>query len=241
MNKSTTTHGIILARHDSGDTDRVVTILTKDLGKISAIAKGVKKLSSKKAGHLEVGNVIEFELTPGKTLFMVGAAKTVAYHKFLQIENMRQLFVWLEILNTLVHAEEKDTALFDIARRGLDGAERYRRDQLQVVWPEIALYNHLGYQLELGQCVVGREPLAATQNYLQVRLGGVVCASHAGQETGLSAISSTAIKLFRLVKEGRWDIIPKLTINEDIVREMTELVATWRDEVVGHRLKSERF
>ena len=45
--------GIILQRSDWGEADRLITIYTRELGKIRSIAKGVRKPRSRKAGHLE--------------------------------------------------------------------------------------------------------------------------------------------------------------------------------------------
>ncbi len=50
------TEGIIIKRRNSGEADRFVTIFTKDLGKISVKAQGVRKIASKRSSHIELLN-----------------------------------------------------------------------------------------------------------------------------------------------------------------------------------------
>jgi len=50
--KRINTHGIVLARTDFGEADRILTFLTPDNGKVKAIAKGVRKQKSKMAGGI---------------------------------------------------------------------------------------------------------------------------------------------------------------------------------------------
>ncbi len=47
------TDSVVLRRQDLGEADRIVTIFTPGYGKLRAVAKGVRKPSSRKAGHLE--------------------------------------------------------------------------------------------------------------------------------------------------------------------------------------------
>ena len=55
MNTPYRTEAIILRRTNYGEADRVISLITPDRGKISGIAKGVRKPKSKLAGGLELG------------------------------------------------------------------------------------------------------------------------------------------------------------------------------------------
>lgn len=60
--------GLVLKRINYSDSDRIVTIFSRDYGKIVAVAKGIRKLSSKKRGGLEVFSKIKFGCSKGKGL-----------------------------------------------------------------------------------------------------------------------------------------------------------------------------
>ncbi|MHB1865087.1 MAG: DNA repair protein RecO [Candidatus Saccharimonadales bacterium] len=65
MNKKTT-KAIVLKRLNYGDSDRIITILTPDFGKISLLAKGVRKIKSKLAGGIELFAVFDAGFIMGR-------------------------------------------------------------------------------------------------------------------------------------------------------------------------------
>lgn len=60
------TQAIILNRTDYGEADRIITFLTPDRGKVTGIAKGVRKSKSKLAGGIELFSVSDISFIPGR-------------------------------------------------------------------------------------------------------------------------------------------------------------------------------
>ena len=81
MHHSFKTEGIILKRMNYGEADRILTIYTLHHGKIRAMAKGVRKLQSRKAGSLELFNHSVLFLIKGKNLDLVTEAQTIDLFK----------------------------------------------------------------------------------------------------------------------------------------------------------------
>jgi DNA repair protein RecO len=77
MARTEVVEGIILKRFDLGESDRVLTVFTKQMGKISILAKGVKRIVSKKAGSVEIGNKCTFLLIEGKNFFILQEVKLI--------------------------------------------------------------------------------------------------------------------------------------------------------------------
>lgn len=71
------TQGIVLKRINFGEADRIITLYTKNFGKITAIAKGVRKMTSRKRGALEIFNLVEFFASRGKTLDVITEVETL--------------------------------------------------------------------------------------------------------------------------------------------------------------------
>lgn len=65
MNQQLTT-GIILRRTDYGEADRIITLLTPDHGKLTLIAKGVRRVKSKLAGGIELFSISQLTFIKGK-------------------------------------------------------------------------------------------------------------------------------------------------------------------------------
>lgn len=62
------TEGIVIKRKNVGEGDRILTVFSKNRGKIQMRAKGVRKISSRRAGHIELLNYCVFSLHQGKSM-----------------------------------------------------------------------------------------------------------------------------------------------------------------------------
>jgi len=75
------TEAIILRRTNYGEADRILNLLTPERGKVSAIAKGVRKAKSKLAGGLELFATCDLTLLSGKSdMFTVSSARLVKFY-----------------------------------------------------------------------------------------------------------------------------------------------------------------
>src|SRR3712207_7295528 len=78
-----TTEAIVLRARRMGEADSVLTLLTADRGKLDAVARGVRKLTSRKAGHLEPLTHSALLLAHGADLDIITQAQAV--HTFLPL------------------------------------------------------------------------------------------------------------------------------------------------------------
>lgn len=101
--RSSSTPAIILKRLNTGETDRIVTLLTPDQGKLVCVAKGSRKMTSTKRAYLEPGNLITAYLIQTKSLPLLTQAKLIADHAHCKqsLVKMRQLSQVLEIADRL--------------------------------------------------------------------------------------------------------------------------------------------
>lgn len=58
--------GIVIKRHNLGEADKLVTLYTKNHGKVTLKARGVRKLTSKRAGSIDLFNYIKFHAVSGR-------------------------------------------------------------------------------------------------------------------------------------------------------------------------------
>ncbi len=69
------THAVVLRRHNIGEADRVLTLFTPTHGKVRAVAKGVRRLKSRLAGHVELFSRVDVLLAHGRSLDIVTQAE----------------------------------------------------------------------------------------------------------------------------------------------------------------------
>lgn len=103
MTHSFKTEAIVLKRANIGETDRIVTLLSKDYGKIVCVAKGVRKLKSSNRATLEPGNLAEVFLIETKSLPILTQSKLLKEAEYVRksLVGISQLTQILEIFDRL--------------------------------------------------------------------------------------------------------------------------------------------
>lgn len=95
--------GIVLASQNLGEADKILTIFTKNFGKLEVLAKNVKKLESKRASACEILSYNKFAIGKSKLLTL---SETLNLDQFLKIKsNLPKLslaFLALEVLNLTI-------------------------------------------------------------------------------------------------------------------------------------------
>ncbi len=108
--------GVILARRNFSEADRIISVFTKNFGKLSVIAKGVRKPMSRKRGHLEVFSYIKFIAHRGKTLDLMTEVATI--DSFTQVrKNLKKVAVAyfvVEVIAKITREEAKNEDLFEL-------------------------------------------------------------------------------------------------------------------------------
>lgn len=95
--------GFILKRRNFGEADRIVTIFSKDSGKITVIAKGVRKITSRRGGLLEPLNHIKFHTVQSYSRKVLTEVELISSFERDQysLENYKNMFIACELLDAL--------------------------------------------------------------------------------------------------------------------------------------------
>lgn len=114
--RSYSSEGIVLARHNFGEADRILILMTRNHGKVHFVAKGVRKLGSKKRGHIEVFSHVKFHATKGKGLDLLTEVETI--NGFGEIRgNLKKASVayfMLEVTEKITREGENHPEIFDL-------------------------------------------------------------------------------------------------------------------------------
>ena len=162
------TEAIVLRRKDIGEADRILTLFTPGRGKIRAIAKGIRKPRSRKAGHLELFTRAKLLLAQGRDLDHVTQADMVEPYRALREDLLRSAYAayMVELLDRFTPDEEENEALYNLLSQGLAWSSA-AGDAASPAGPASALslaarYYELhrlgiaGYQPQLQRCLVCR-------------------------------------------------------------------------------------
>jgi len=100
------TQAIVLSRTDYGEADRILTFLTPDQGKVSAIAKGVRKQKSKLAGGIELFSVSEISYIVGRRDISTLISTRLIKHYGRIVKDIDRTNVAYELIKTINKATE---------------------------------------------------------------------------------------------------------------------------------------
>lgn len=114
--------GFVLARRTYGEADRILSVFSKNHGRLSLIAKGVRKMGSRKRGHIEVFNLIRFSAVRGKGLDMITEVETIESYPLLRksLNKVALAYFIMETIGRTTHENEKHLELFDLIERNLN-------------------------------------------------------------------------------------------------------------------------
>lgn len=148
MSHSFKTEAIVLKRTNYGETDRVVTLLSKDQGKIVCIAKGVRKLKSSNRANLEPGNLVKVFLVQTHAMPLLTQSQLVKEANQIRqsLTGISQLSQILEIFDRLFVEEyiDEDTSDLAFAIHQELLSENKKNHKLKSLLNE--LIKNLGYQ-----------------------------------------------------------------------------------------------
>ena len=104
------TEGVILKRKNFGEADRIVTIYTRDQGKVVALAKGVRRPRSKKAGHLELGSWCKVFIARGKSLDLLAEVELKRAFGIADFKTSKanKIYHLLELVDALTADHQKN-------------------------------------------------------------------------------------------------------------------------------------
>ena len=224
---------IMLRKREVGETDRFYTFYTREAGKVTAIAKGVRKAEAKLASSLETATLSEIMMVRTRgTGRITGAVLEESYPSLHQSSViLRTLIRYLADVDKLVEPEEKDEPLFSLIKKYLETAEAQSKSGISEsqfhLLSEAAYYQlffHLGYRLELSLCAYSGEALVPGERFfVSFEEGGIIKEKYAKEVRDRHPISEEAIKTLRLITRARFDQVVKIVLGEKTLNELSRL------------------
>lgn len=229
---------------DLGEADRIVTICTSDRGKVRAVARGVRRIKSRVAGHLEPLTHTRVSVAEGRSLDHVVEAETIQSFRALR-ENLDRMSVALylcELIDNFTLEEATNPRNLDLLLGTMKLLELGEASSVVVHAFEVKLLLYSGFGPEMGccsECASGLEP----GDYVYSSFaGGIICR---GCESGFGKmrhlVSMDAVKVLRFLQREGIEQILSLRLSESVVREVELLLSNHIRYVLDKDIKSAGF
>lgn len=243
--RSFRTPALILKRRDFGEADRMLTIITPKHGRRDAIAKGARKPTSTKTGHVELFTRADMLVNVGRDLDIVSQA--VMMEPYLELREQLERGAYASYVAELVirfSAEddaEDDAALFDLVAdtfaRLCDEADI----RLVVRYFEMRLLDLVGFRPELNQCVISFEPIKPEDQFFSYGDGGVVSPSQMHLSGSLIPISLQTLKLLRHMQRSPYSHVKSLNVLKALHADVERVMLGYITYILERKLQSVDF
>ena len=231
------TRAIVIGRHNIGEADRIMVLLTPEKGVIRGVAKGVRRIKSRMAGHLELFSESELMLAEGRNMDTITSAR-LQHHMAINddYDRMRLAYLFSEMVNRLGAESEHHEGLFKLMHDTYDSLAKDPPDQTIELWFKLNLLDRLGYRPELRACMICQTSDGEREHLFNPELGGIVdmgCSS-----PGNHPMTKDQIKLWRLMQSHPLSTIRQVKYANDLAKATLRICDAFYDYTFGKRFRS---
>ena len=222
MNQQLTT-GIILRRTDYGEADRIISLLTPEHGKLSLVAKGVRKVKSKLAGGIELFSVSHITYLAPRTGSGLGTLVSARLDKHYDhiVKDIDRTMLGYDLIKQLDKATEDnpEPAYFELLQQAFEALNDATIDrQLIKLWFDAQLLRLSGHTPNLQTDTAGAKLEAGNHYEFSHDDMSFIARPEGGYSTD-------EIKFLRLIFNGNTpDVLTKITGSEALTQRVDQLV-----------------
>lgn len=211
--------GIVIRVRNLGEADRIVTVYTREKGKLQAVARGARRIRNRLLSPTQAFTLGRYLIFPSKSLHNLSQAEIIHSGQGLRddLEKFAYASYVAELLDALTPEEDPAPEVFALLAGTLSLGER-GRFALAVRAFELKLMAALGFQPELYHCLVCREELKTNVHFTPQ--GGTLCAKCAPEVPDSMGISNGTWELLKRLLE--WEL-SKLTVLQPAANHSEEL------------------
>ncbi|GAB4427713.1 MAG: DNA repair protein RecO [Anaerolineales bacterium] len=243
--RSILVHAIVLRHNDWGEADRLVSLFTRERGKVRAIVKGARKVTSRKAGHLEPFTHVKLQVARGRgDLLTVTQAETI--DAFLPLRDTLELtgnasYV-VELLDRFVYEQEgPHPALFRTLLNTLKRLEAEPDPWLPIRYYEMRMLDFLGFRPQLQECTNCAREIKAEDQFFSCAAGGAICPRCGRGLPNLSPISRDALKYLRHFQRSSYAEAKKARPTAAVKQDVELLMQNYFTYLLERELNSPGF
>lgn len=235
---------IVLRRLDYGESDRILTLLTREEGKLAAIAKGARKGKAKASGSLDLFARSRMMLARGRNLDVVAQVERRGDVRHIAGDLQRTAYACLvaEVIDKVLEDRHPVDDVFDLVVTTLDRLnETVRAPRADSAWFLMRILELLGYQPQLDACAACGRSLPEASGWFSPLLGGVLCATCGAHDQAGSPLSVNALKVLRLMAAADGELYDRLRLDLALLREIEQALESQLEYHLDRHLRSLEF
>lgn len=233
--------GIVIRNVDYGETSKIVTIYTRELGKVTLMARGAKKPVSKLTGITQLFHQGYFLFHSGTGMGTLQQGESIrVYRKITEDIYITSYATYMaELLDRSTDEKQKNAYLFDL----FESLYQYLNDgydpEIIINIFELKILSILGIAPELSRCVSCGK--VEGNFHFSTNEGGIICHRCVDRDRYALPISVGAAKIMRMLFLIDVNRLGNISISEQTKHEIRELIDHYYEKNSGIYLKSKKF
>ena len=234
---------LVLRRSDFGEADRLLTLLTRDQGKLRAIAKGARRPTSRHSGNLEPFVHVQLLLARGRELEIVTQSQLLHAHRRLREDLLAasHAYYLAEVTDALLESDDPAARPFALLLAAFEALDSGADPTLLAAHYLLQLLDALGFRPELFACLGCGATLQPRVNYLNLTLGGALCPDCGPRQIGAQAVSVDVLKIMRHLQKTETLGGLSVPLPPGLAEQVDRQVRAFAEHHLDRRLRSPEF
>jgi len=227
---------------DYGEGNKIISLFTPELGKVSVMARGAKKMKSRHAAVTQLFTYGDFVFFKQKgQMGTLNSGEIIDAHHLLREDLYMSAYAsyLVEMTDKMIGDEEGSTYLFEQVKAGLAAIEEGKDMQIVTHIYEMKMFDLAGYLPVTDVCVSCESDAPITA--FSPAMGGILCARCRHKDPVAIPIGEGALKLLKLFP--RMDIrrLGVVQVKDETKAQLKKCMRTYMDVHVGVQWKSRGF
>ncbi|KMK75958.1 DNA repair protein RecO [Alkalihalobacillus pseudalcaliphilus] len=233
--------GIVIRSSDYGETNKIVTLFTKELGKIGVMARGAKKPKSRVASISQLFIHGQYLIQKSQGLSTLSQGEIINTYKSIRHDLFLAAYgsYMIELLDRLTDEKEKNPSLFNLIQQMLFYLDEGVDPEVLLSIYEMKMLDQAGAKPQIDACTSCSQPNIPVA--FSIKEAGFLCEKCRHLDEYAFMINEKTAKLLRLFYYMDMERLGVISLKETTKKEIRTIISTYYDEYVGIALKSKRF
>ncbi|WP_173916109.1 DNA repair protein RecO [Halobacillus sp. Marseille-Q1614] len=233
--------GIVLRTRDYGETHKIVTLFTREKGKIGVMARGAKKPKSRMSSITQPFIHGQYLIQIGSGLGLLSQGEMLSSLRVIREDIVKAAYAsyLAELTDKLVDEKQPDPFLFEQFLKTLQWIAEDKDSEILAMMYELKIYRKAGFAPKVDACLnCGREEGPFSFSVVEGGLLCFRCKQRDPQAYGLTDPLSRLLRLFLHMDVKR---LGQVSMKAENKKKLRQILDEYYDRYGGYHLKSKKF
>jgi DNA repair protein RecO (recombination protein O) len=233
--------GIVIRTSDYGETNKIVTVYTRELGKIGLMARGAKKPSSRLSAIAQLFTYGYFLIQPSNGLGTLQQGESISSMKHIKADIYLTAYASyiIELTDKAVEEKKTNPFLFEMLFQTLTYINEGFDSEIVTMIYEMKMLHVIGLYPHLNSCANCNETEARFS--FSISEGGFLCHNCSRKDAHVLHISPSTVRLLKLFHSFDLKRLGNISVKDETKKELKDVISMFYEQYSGLSLKSKKF